>query len=68
MGGKKRVTGRRAKDDKEDKGFSDEQRVRREEREIEKGSWSGERERERVGGRKSENRRQHSAVLGGAEM
>lgn len=60
------MTGRRAKDDKEDKGFSDEQRVRREEREIEKGSWSS--ERERVGGRKSENRRQHSAVLGGAEM
>lgn len=60
------MTGRRAKDDKKDKGFSDEQRVRREEREIEKGSWSS--EGERVGGRKSENRRQHSAVLGGAEM
>lgn len=50
------MTGRRAKDDKEDKGFSDEQRVRREEREIEKGSWSSEREREweeeraRIGG------------------
>lgn len=62
------MTGRRAKDDKEDKGFSDEQRVRREEREIEKGSWSS--ERESVGGRKSENRRQRAAQCwgGGAEM